>query len=187
MPASIWWTASSATPVARWPRRWPSRGCSMPPPSRSPIASRARRPWGWRSPSSSAGPCRTSSSTPPVAGLVSSASTRRCGSCRSWAGSKVRCRDWWRCRRAAAPPSSRPGSRGSANRASGPIPRPSPLASTCPRRWGTFWCWTPSIAPRDAPSRWKMAPSSARSASSPRAKAASSARKGRPPSPPPAS
>ena len=25
---------------------------------------------------------------------------------------RVRCRDWWRCRRAAAPPSSRPGSRG---------------------------------------------------------------------------
>lgn len=51
--------ASSATPVARWPRRWCSRGCSMPPPSRSPIASRARRPWGLKSPSSSAGPCRT--------------------------------------------------------------------------------------------------------------------------------
>ena len=49
---------------------------------------------------------------PTGGGSVSSASTRRCGSCRSWAGSRGRCRDWWRCRRAAAPPSSRPGSRG---------------------------------------------------------------------------
>ena len=56
-----------------------------------------------------------------------------------------------------------------------------------PKALGTFWCWTPSIAPRAAPSRWTMAPSRQKSVNSPRAKAASSARKGRPPSPPPAS
>ena len=55
-----------------------------------------------------------------------------------------------------------------------------------PKALGIFWCWTPSIAPRAAPSRWKMAPSSASCVNSPPRRAASSARKAAA-SPPPAS
>ncbi|MBC8674172.1 hypothetical protein H2136_16980 [Aeromonas hydrophila] len=83
-------------------------------------------------------------------------------------------------------PSSRPGSRGARVALLARLPDPG-VRHQRAQGAGDFLVLDASIAPRAAPSRWKMAPSSANCVNSPLRRAASSARKGRPPSPPPAS
>ncbi len=62
--------------------------------------------------------------------------------CRSWAGCRDRCRDWWRCRRAAAP--HRPGlAAGERESRFWPDSQTLAFGINVPKALGIFWCWTP--------------------------------------------
>ncbi len=61
---------------------------------KEPYRIEGRKTMGWRSPNSSAGAPRTSSSTPPAAASASSASTRPCSNCAPWGGCRGRCPRW---------------------------------------------------------------------------------------------
>src|SRR5262245_28097157 len=165
---------------------WSRRPCGPAPDTRtcprsgSRTGSRARRPWASRSPSSSAGGSPTSSCTPPAVGWGSSASTRRCSSCASWAGPVGSCHGWWPCRPAAAPRSSRRSPAGPHAVSRGRMPRRSPSASPSPRPSVTSWCSTRCTPPTGSRSPWTTRRCSRTSGRPHGWKAASCARRGRP-------